>query len=344
VVLRRPEIDHVSTSRSRRPSLSHPPVKMGAMPDRAPDRAIDGLARRQHGAFHRRQAVRAGFTRSMIRTRLSNGSWVQLAQSEVFALPSHPHSWQRQCMAATLSVPASGVAGPAAAALLGFPDWPRGRIEVVTRRGTTTRSPFARVRRWSHPGRLVVVEGIRVVSPADCLLQLAPSVDASRLGRLVDDIAIARPGVLDELRDRYASLARSKVPGLARVRAVLDERGPGFVPPASELERLLRDVLAGVPGLPPVVWEAPAPWSATERVDALVPEWALVVEGDGRAWHTRVADFERDRERDALALAHGHVTLRFTWHQLTRRPAWCRTVISAVGVRRWCTGGADRAA
>ena len=49
--------------------------------------------------------------------------------------------------------------------------------------------------------------------------------------------------------------------------------------------------------------------------------WALVIEADGRAWHTRVEDFERDRRRDAEAAAAGYLTLRFTHHQLTHEQA-----------------------
>ena len=222
------------------------------MPDRSLDRAwIDGLARRQHGAFHRRQAVRIGFTRSMVRRRENARRWARLAGSDVFALPSHPGSWLRQCMAATLSVPASAASGGSAAALLEFPGWPRARIEIVTRDGAVTRSPFATVHRSSTVGRFTVVDGIRVVSAADCLVQLSARLDADALGSLVDNVARTRRRVLPELCDRYVAVAHSRLPGIGALREALEQRGPGYVPPASELDRHLRLVLvaAGPPSV-----------------------------------------------------------------------------------------------
>ncbi|MBA2281381.1 MAG: DUF559 domain-containing protein, partial [Acidimicrobiia bacterium] len=64
------------------------------------------------------------------------------------------------------------------------------------------------------------------------------------------------------------------------------------------------------------------PWrqDAPQRLDLLVPERKLIIEADGRRWHTRVADFDRDRWRDNEALAHGYGTLRFTWVHLTCAP------------------------
>ena len=61
------------------------------------------------------------------------------------------------------------------------------------------------------------------------------------------------------------------------------------------------------------------PWreSAEFRVDAFIPPWKLIVEADGRHWHTRVRDFEIDRGRDNLAVAHGLGVMRFTHSALT---------------------------
>lgn len=312
------------------------------MPDPNKDRAIDGLARRQHGVFHHRQAVRIGITRAERRSRLSSGRWVRLLESQVYALPSHPGTWLRQCMAATLSVPASAVSGAAAAGLHRFEGWSQAGIEVCTRHGTTHESPFGAVHETRTVGRIMVVEGIRVVSPADCVVQLAGRLDADALGALIDDVAIGRRLFLPELRDRYAVLAHRRLPGIRALRAALEVRGEGHVPPPSELGRRLAALLAAVGTTVELehspLWVEPG----AQRVDAWLPEWGLIVEADGRTWHTRVADFDRDRERDAVALAHGVATLRLSWHQLVHRAVWCRNVLLAAGERR--SGGCGRPA
>lgn len=69
--------------------------------------------------------------------------------------------------------------------------------------------------------------------------------------------------------------------------------------------------------------------------------WRLVVEADGRRWHTRVADFERDRARDVEALRHGHVVARFTWSQLTRRPDECLAALLDIGATRAAPAAGD---
>jgi len=133
-------------------------------------------------------------------------------------------------------------------------------------------------------------------------------------------------------------------PGWPSWHAALEKRGDGYVPSPGALGRKLQSFLGGI-DLPEVLWEATPPWvePGRQRVDALIPDWTLIVEADGRAWHTRLADFERDRERDALALAHGYGTLRLTWYQLCHRRVWCRNVLMAIGAERSGSRGRESA-
>lgn len=337
--LERSSGDQLSRTDPVRPTAPHPVRSVVGMPDHDLDRAIDGLARRQHGAFHRDQAVRRGATRAKIRSRLSSGRWIRLLDSEVFALPSHPRTWLRQCSAATLAVPGGAVSGESAAALHGFDGVARSGIEVCTRHGTTHDSPFGHVRETHTVGRLTVIDRIRVISPADTVFQLAALLDVEALGSVLDAACRTRRDLLPELRDRYVALQRSRMPGIARLRAVLDQRGEGRPVPTSELNARLHRLLvdAGVHALV----EVTPPWvqPGEQVVDAVIPSWRLILEGDGRTWHTQVRDFERDRERDAVALAHGYATLRFTWPQLVHRRVWCRNLLVAVGRDRSGQGG-----
>lgn len=308
------------------------------MPDSRKDRAVDGLARRQHGAFAHRQAVSIGFTRSEWRSRLGSGAWLRLLDSRVYALPSHPATWLRQCSAAVLSVPTSALSGPASAALYGFPDWPKAGLEVRCTNHWSHGSPFAKVRHSTELSRLKVVQGIRTISKADTVIDIAGCYrDAQELGHLVDTVGLTSPRLLDDLRDRHLALLGSRYPRavMDQLEAVLDARADGFGPSGSELDRIHRAFLASLP-LPPVRFED-TPWwvePGKQRVDGWIEEWSLIVEADGRDWHTRVLDFERDRERDAVALAHGAETLRLTWNKLVHQPQWCATVLLAIGARR----------
>ncbi|MGQ0573053.1 MAG: endonuclease domain-containing protein [Pseudonocardia sp.] len=55
----------------------------------------------------------------------------------------------------------------------------------------------------------------------------------------------------------------------------------------------------------------------------------VAVEVDGWAWHADVERFRTDRRKGNAVTAAGWVLLRFTWHDLTRRPTECVTEILA---------------
>ncbi len=298
------------------------------------DRLIASIARRQHGAFNRRQAIDAGFTARMIRNRLDVGSWVSLDRG-VYALTSHPFSWERQVMAATLAVPGSVVSGRSAAALHGFDGYRRGGIELTASRRRNGRTSLARVRR-SDFVQVTRVAGIPCLTAAHTVLSLAGRVSEDLLDRAVDHVLVRRLASLDELLDRFASWAPRRQPRVDQLRATLSTRGDGSIPPATELERRLRFLLTDAT-LPTFIFEHELPWwpAGQGRVDAYAPDVQLIVEADGRAWHSRERDFALDRRRDNLAVANGHSTLRFTWIDLTRYVAEARvTLRQTVSARR----------
>ena len=70
------------------------------------------------------------------------------------------------------------------------------------------------------------------------------------------------------------------------------------------------------------------------RVDAVIEEWRLILEADGRTFHTKHSDFERDRERDNLAVAHGYRVMRFTYRALNSDPAAALRLVLGAGGHR----------
>jgi hypothetical protein len=138
---------------------------------------------------------------------------------------------------------------------------------------------------------------------------------------------------VEELQERRVRYERSRRPGIATYRSLVDDRlADGFTPLESDLERELALAVGLVPGGPQVVWQAPAPWAPDDkRVDAMIPAWRLVLEADGRRWHARVADFDNDRWRDNQAAALGLRVMRFTYIHLTQRRREVAELIAAAG-------------
>lgn len=299
-----------------------------------PDRELDVYAARQYGAFSLDQARKAGFTARMIHTRVTGGAWIRLAPS-VYALASAPPKWERQMAAALLSREGAVAAGRSAAYLHEFEGFGETKPVIMIGEDGNARSPLARVirsKRWDQVER-VRRRGFPVTSEAETIVTLARELGPDRLEALVDWVIARKTCTVDEI-DRVVDAARGAA-GLARLRPILEYRLPdAYQPPTSETERLLYRLL-GHPFLPAHTRQLPIRYpSAEATVDAFVPSWRLIVEGDGRRWHTRRADYERDRIRDNEATAHGYAVLRFTFGMLRDDPAHCLDILLRTGQAR----------
>jgi very-short-patch-repair endonuclease len=298
----------------------------------AVDRAAERLARRQHGVFAVFQLQDSGLTKDVVRRRVACGAWVRIAPG-VYALTSHPATWTRQCMAAHLDVPGSAVAGLAAAHLHTFTDFVAVRAELMVPPGRANRSRLATVHRFD--GALTgYVRGIPVTTIAQTVADVAGRVPLQRIERAVDDLVAAGRLAVPDLAERaefYRGVRRRGAGVLAMLAAERSE--DGWVPTESELEAKLDRVLSRLQSRPRVVRQHGLPWrpAARQRVDRLLPDWRTIVEADGRRWHIRVADFDRDRWRDNEAQAHGYRILRFTHLHLTAGVTETIALIEATG-------------
>lgn len=294
------------------------------------------LARRQHGAFSRAQLVAGGIPCRPIERRITGGEWLRLA-SGVYALPSHPGTWMRQVWAAHLAHPGSVVGLDTAAVLHGDEGFRPGMVQLVVPPEAGIRSALARLHRFEGV-RTTAVAGLPVTTVAQTMADLCAVGWSPRVEAGLDRLLLARRVTYEQLEERVRFYAGTRRRGHALFEALVQERGDAaWAPSESELEDRLRRLVRRLPGPPEVVWQPRLPWRPTtgERVDGLLPGPGVILEADGRAWHARVQDFDRDRWRDSEAVAHGLVVMRFTWVHLTQRLGACAALVrQAIDARR----------
>jgi hypothetical protein len=298
-----------------------------------PDLAVAHLSRKQHGAWSRAQAIDRAMTPKMIRVRIDRGDW-SILDNSVYGHIAAPSTWERSVMAAILAEPWAVASHRSGAVLHDLVGFRQGRPEISIAPAANARGRLA----IAHRGvdvRTTRIRAIPTVTVDQVFVDLAQVVSERKIRAALGARAELTPHVLDGVRDRYCELAPKGGRNLRALRSVLLRFGAGDLPAPSELEGRLASVLS-LPTIPSISWEAPFPGRrpGAQRVDGLIGPWAVVIEGDGRAWHTRVEDFERDRRRDAEAAAAGYLTLRFTWHQLVTDPSWVQRIVLDTGSLR----------
>jgi hypothetical protein len=289
-----------------------------------PDAVAAAVAERQAGAISRVQARAAGMTDRMIDYRLRRGRWLRL-HTGVFAVAGVPAGWRRDLWAASLAIGAAATVSHETALLLHGLDHrhvPRYPLTFTVPHGSHRRLCGAVLHQIDdlRPHHVDDLAGLPVSTPARALVEMAATVGPKRLDHLVD-LVTDRLTSVARVSACAAELARPGKPGIAALGIVLDARGPGYVPPQSLLESGLFAALAGG-GLAAPVRQFPLPGrGALEgRVDAAYADVRLIVEADGRRWHTRVRDLRRDHQRDAEAARVGWQTLRFLYEEITEFP------------------------
>ena len=297
------------------------------------DRNLDSLLPRQLGAFNLQQATEAGFTERMIRTRISSGHWHRL-DAGVYTLAAYDHGWEQRCVAAVLSEPFAALGGKTAGVHYGWPDFRPGTVELTVPPTAGHPSRLARIRRSTliEPRR---VGPFTVNSVGLTLIELAGRISYERLDRSFEHTILGGQITMEQMVEWYLRTMKSRRRGLPSIRAMLEHRGDGYVPSESELEARLLAAL-DAPEIPPVLRQAPFPWApgGTQRVDAYIEDWGMIVEADGRRWHARLETMDDDARRDQDAVRHGLLTVRFGWADLQSGPDYVRAVVIGSGAHR----------
>ncbi len=227
-------------------------------------------------------------------------------------------TWEQRLHALVLaSGPVAAASHRSAAALLAIPGFDRvGPVEVVTPRPRRHRDSNHRVHRWRAlpDHHLTVVEGIATTRVARTLVDLAGVLHPARTERAVDNCLAARAVTVGMLRAAFIDLARPGRKGIAVMRRLLDERGDGYVAPASELEACFVALLRrhGLPE-PSRQVDVGDGHGWVGRVDFAYVDARLVIELDGRRHHSSKLDVEADAARDGRLRDAGWQVVRFCW-------------------------------
>jgi hypothetical protein len=210
-------------------------------------------------------------------------------------------------------------------------------ITLTVRHGSHARVAGAIVHQIDDlaPAHVTSMNGLPVSRVARALVEVAATVGERRLGDMVDDVVWARRASLLRVSACLRQVARPGKPGIAKLARVLDARSDGPVPAGSDLERSMFGALA-VGGLPVPARQTPLPGRglAEGLVDASYSDARVILEADGRRWHTRIRDLAKDHVRDGEAARVGWETLRFVYEQIVEEPGEvCATVADVRTVR-----------
>jgi very-short-patch-repair endonuclease len=286
------------------------------------DDQIEALATRQHSLVAVWQLDALG-ARGQEISRLRRAPWWAPVTPRVLGLRGVPDSADRSVMAAVLDAsPGAVVCRAASAAMWGAPGTRRLPIELLRPRGVSRRpSALAVVHEVMaiHPSHVKQMRGIPLTSPARTVFDLAACVHPDRLERLVDWFWSER--LLDgaTLVSVASELCKRGRSGSRLMREVVAARGPGYVPPASNLERRFAQILRdhGLPEMRRQVDSGGASWSGrVDFRDFLLP---LIVEVQSERYHTALVDQAEDLRRRQRLEADGFLVAEVwdteVWHQ-----------------------------
>lgn len=284
----------------------------------APEPVIAGLAGRQHGVVTRPQLLRAGVSANAIDHRVK-ARWLRPIHRGVYVIDPMAGAHTR-AMAAVLAAGPGAVLSHRSAAVEWrlIPDLGGAvTVEVTVPHGRDggRHRPRIRAHRVSSlaSDEVAKLNGMAITSASRTLLDIASIV---RYREVEQAVARAESQGLTSHAKLMALLARHpRWPGRGALRAILgEESGPALTRSKAE-ERFLALVRKARMPEPEVNVKTQG-----YEVDFYWRENRLVVEIDGRAYHSSARSFQRDRDRDGVLVAAGLRVMRVTWYQVVNEP------------------------
>jgi hypothetical protein len=284
------------------------------------DYELVAIASSQAGYLGHDQVEAHGVSKAAVKHRVDKGLWVPVSRG-LYKVEGISGDRKALLRGATAILPGQAtVSHESAAEIHGIPYVTR-RLSVVTVHARTTHDfPGVKIHRSLDlaDDHRQMIDSLWATTPARTLNDLAAVLHPDALARALDDSVARKLVSIDDVETVFGEVARRGRTGCGVMRHLLKERIGDDMIVASRLEKLgLRVFERG--GLPRPMWQYPAPWNPDRRIDFAWPHACVGCECDGRRWHTRLADFQRDRERDNLSLSHSWRIFRFTWQDFTQR-------------------------
>lgn len=292
------------------------------------------FAQMHHGVFRRSDAAACGLTSRQIQGLIRSG-WCVHPQQGIYRVQGAPTTSRQHMLELAWACGPDAVASHRAAGhLWGLPGLSQAAPEVTRPRGQSQRRAggFVHGSLWLPSQHLTVRDHVPVTTPARTVFDLAGVVAPTFAERALDAALQRKLCTLAQVQMAFFALARRGRRGTATMRRLLEARGSGYVPPASELERRARQLFeAASLGQPEFEVElGDDDWIG--RVDCVWRKERVVVELDGRRFHDGLSARTADRTRDNRLMAAGWRVIRVTWDDLVERPnqvvEWIRRALA----------------
>jgi very-short-patch-repair endonuclease len=279
------------------------------------EQEIARVATRQFGVIRRDQLLRIGLSGEQIKQRLRDGR-LTIIHRGVYAVGHSALSCLGTCTAALLAIGRPSALSHLTAAFLDsyHPHQPT-RIDVTTTARTREGDDRIRLHRVrSLPAHhLDKHKGLPITRPARTLLDLAETVTASELTRLIGEAEYQRKVTRQQLIAITHDVQGRR--GIKALTAIVGDGSPQ--PTHSEFEDLFLKAIQQA-GLPRPVSNIKI---LGYRPDFLWPQHKVIVETDGGRGHETFSARERDPIRDARLQIAGYRVMRVTWHEFKTRPS-----------------------
>jgi very-short-patch-repair endonuclease len=300
-----------------------------------PDAALAELAAWQHGVVDRLDAERHGLTPGAIQWRLDAGR-LRLAHPGVYVFPGAPETWQQRLFAACRAAGRDAFASHRAAGQLWGLLEEEDYLELSVTRSKGPVPVGALVHRSTDlvPEHCTIRMGIPVTNPLRTMVDLGAVVPWTVVSDALERGLVARLFSVPAVEWFLVRIARQGRRGCGPLRRVLDDRALGVARPDGLLEPRMARLIRRY-GLPEPAFQHVVP-EARARLDFAYPERRLGIEVDGFEFHGTREAMTLDLERQNRLMAAGWRLVRFTWHDVVRRPGHVAATLS------WVLGGSER--